>query len=217
MLRQHQDARIVGYRLGCSQYRCRTWPQARGLGQDGMVNVERGTAVDVLHGWNLVHPLPVVALVVGRVVAASPAVQHQGGFDFGDAGLGHDDVDVREQPSDRCLPAGQQVGRALHQSDRNAQRRQRQGQELHLAPDLARLGLGQHEDVVQVSANLHGNTWPRSNLFGQTGHTRQQVRAPGLARQQAPLRFVQMAQPLGFAQNLYNQRTLRNVHEPAPG
>ena len=68
-----------------------------------------------------------------------------------------------------------------------------------------------------MSANLHGNTWPRSNLFGQTGHTRQQVRAPGLARQQAPLRFVQMAQPLGFAQNLYNQRTLRNVHEPAPG
>jgi hypothetical protein len=85
-----------------------------------MVHVEDRLPADVLERRQLMHPLAVIALVVGSRLGCRPAAAHQRGFNLGEGAPGHEDVDVREDAAAGSPQPGEQVRRALEQNDRDA-------------------------------------------------------------------------------------------------
>jgi hypothetical protein len=79
----------------------RVRPDARSRRQDRMVHVEHGAPVLMLQRRDLVHPLPVIALVVRRGVQRKPARPVQSLLHLGQRRLGHHDVDVVEDAAHR--------------------------------------------------------------------------------------------------------------------
>ena len=63
--REHGEPRRIGQGNRGVQQQCGVGMRARSLRDDRVVHVEDGQSLDVLHRRQLVHPLPVVALVVG--------------------------------------------------------------------------------------------------------------------------------------------------------
>ena len=91
------DARGLRVRRCDGQQQRRVGLEPRGGRQDGVVHVEHRMAHGMLHRWQFVHPLAVIALVVLGHRAAAPAVQGQRGLRFRQVFLVEQQVDVAKR------------------------------------------------------------------------------------------------------------------------
>ena len=185
---QRLQASATRQRIGLRQQQGRVGRLAHGQRQDVVVHVQRRPASHMLHRWQLVHPLAVIALVVGIVVCAEPAAQHQSALDSLQRALRHQDVDVGEQTPLHRRQAGQHIGSPLEQHDRNVQVGQGLGDQTRLAPHLGLLGprhlQGRHQ--VLAGAARHGLQLAR---IGQTCcQPGQHIGAARLVDDRLPLR-----------------------------
>ena len=79
---------------GGGEQLCRIGLEPGCFGQDRVVHVEHRVPEYVLHRRQLMHPLAVVLLVVGRVVGAGPTTRHERGLNLRQSGLGYQEVNV---------------------------------------------------------------------------------------------------------------------------
>ena len=93
---------------------------ARRQWQDGVVDVDHGATPDVHHRRQFMHPLPVVALVVGVRFGAHPAVQHERALDVAQSVTRHQHVNVAEHAPGAQLVGRHHVGSPLEQHHRDA-------------------------------------------------------------------------------------------------
>ena len=153
--------------------------RARRFGDDRVMDVEDRQPLDVLHRRQLVHPLAVVALVVGMMMGRDESRLHQRRFDVDEPVLGHEDVDVRENSSACRREPGVQIGRTLEKDHGNAGGTERACELADFAAYCALLGLRLNLRGDQVRA------WRRRNRVEQAaiGETRpERAEKIGLAR-----------------------------------
>ena len=167
--------------------------QPRGLGQDAMVHVQHGAPLDVLHGGQLMHPAPVVTLVVGIAVRLRrhPAFHRQAPLDVSDGGLGHHDVDIGKTAAAGTFQSPCHIGRPLEQHHGATERRQGLGQQADLPTHVPGLGLRLHAGRLEVPAGLGRNAVRRAPFFEQQAQPGQQACMAGLANEQIPVRQTQ--------------------------
>ena len=206
--RRDAEARVAGQRPGASQDQVRTGLDARRLGQDVVVQVEHGLALDVRHRRQLVHPLAVVALLVRVVGAAVPAAQHQGGFGRGELLARDQQVDVGEQPPRARGQARSGIGRALEQHDRPAGLGQR-GRELGQLPMHGAFLLRRH-GVGGVQMALHRQRDRRLDAGA--------ARECGQAAEQAGrMRLRHEGVPVGEIESGHRGGLGQRTHQSVPG
>ena len=99
--------------------------QAGGRGQNGVMQVHDGTALGVDERRQLMHPGPVIALVIRIELDRSPAGRLQGGFGPVQGLSRNHDVDVADQAASCGGQARGDIGRAFEEQDRDLQMLQR--------------------------------------------------------------------------------------------
>ena len=110
---QNIDARVTGkWRDALEQLRCVDL-DTRGVWQDGVVHVDGGATPHVRHGRNLVHPLAVVALVVGRDLAMLPTAEHQRAFNLCHCRFWNKNIDIRKNSARSMRQACHQISGAF--------------------------------------------------------------------------------------------------------
>jgi hypothetical protein len=137
------------------------------------MDVHHRTTPHMDHGRQLMHPLAVVALVVGARLRADPAIEHQRAFDLAQGIARHQHVDVPEQAAHGHRMVSDHVGRALEQHDRDAQAFQRRLQAVHLPEHGLPLPGGKLPGAVQVAR--HGGRDGHARTVHPFGQRAQQV------------------------------------------
>lgn len=107
-----------------------------------------------------------MALVVGVVMLPGPAREHQRRFHLGQARLGHQQVDVGEQPALRRRQPGARVGSAFQQHQRQAEAPQRFLHPRDLEARRLRVAARQRIGPFQVFARLRRHALEQA-VFGQ--------------------------------------------------
>ena len=123
--RQHINAGQACHRDGAAAQLGGIRVVACGVGQDRVMHVDHGGALDVLQRGDLVHPAAVVALVVLRQAGGVPACQHECGLGLRQPLARHQNIDVIEQSPRRSGQVGGDVGRALEHDQRTVEIGQR--------------------------------------------------------------------------------------------
>lgn len=176
-----------------------------------MVDVDDRATFMVGHGRQFVHPLPVIAVVVGVDAADRPTVKHQFCFDVVQVLVGHQQVDVAEQPPVRGATPTHRIGRALQQNHGQVQSRQGllemgafpcNGQSLMLAQ-----AQGRHD----VWADLRGQSVEQPTLLDLAGDSPGQVGAARRSEGLIPALEVERLQTARVAQEM-DQRQVE--HRP---
>ena len=78
-----------------------------------MVNIDDRRPRGVLQGRQLVHPLPVIALIVGMRMRGRPAMQHECRLDSGERLARYQQIHVRIEPAAGRGQVGKEVRRPL--------------------------------------------------------------------------------------------------------
>jgi len=169
-------------------------------GRIAVVDVDDGRPDRVSQRRQLVHPLPVVALVVGAVVRGEPAVEHQCRFDLRQALERDQYVDVGEQPSPGRGKPGHQVRRALEQDDVDADLGQRLANVGYLPAHGVRLRFGERLRGHEVGTRGRRHAIQQAALGDLVRQPRQQIRSARLEYQRLPLLQVAQGDRLGIAE-----------------
>ena len=114
------------------------------------MNVDACSAFYVAHGRNLVHPLPIVTLVVIIVMRALPSVQHQLALDFRNTLFGYEDIDIGEGPPLGGREIRQKIGCAFQQDDSFIDAGQRAQDALDLPAHGGTLSIGHTQGGQEV-------------------------------------------------------------------
>ena len=106
----------------------------------------------MLQRWQLVHPAPVIAIVVGVALLADPARREQRAFDGAELAPIDHDVDIGKEPARCRRKPGCQIGGALEQHDRRVERVERAADAVDFPHHLMALALGHAEGAFEVLA-----------------------------------------------------------------
>ena len=203
--RQHIDAGQAFHRDGAAAQLGRVGMVARGVGQDGVVHVDHGGALDVLHRGDLVHPAAVIALVVFRQSAGVPAGQHERGLGLRQMLARHQDVDVVEQPPFGGGQAGGDVGRTLEHDQRAVEVGQRGADLLQFPAHGCALLVGQRSGGIEMPARHARYRGRQTVLMKTVRQACQQPRRAGLPHQGVPFAAGETADGIGRAQGAGEQ------------
>ena len=180
------------------------------------MDVDGIAAPQVHHRRQLMHPGAVIALVVGIVVGAGPAMHHQRVFHVVQLVLRHEDVDVREQAATAGWQAGHRVCSAFEQNQGQAQLGQIAADALDFVAGQAPMTQRDDARRFQVLARLWRHVVEQAVLLEQEDQDGADIGAVGLAQQAVPARQVKQPDPAGRRQHLDQQRWRARRHGVTP-
>ena len=183
----------------------------RGRWQDGVMDVDHAIADAVDQRRQLVHPAPIIEVVIGIGLHPFPAGGKQCRLHRGQGGLRHENVEIADgTPLPRRQP-GRDIGGALQQHDRNAQRGERMPGHVRLPQGRSAFGLRLHRGIGAPVRDRGGDIdlrQPRGERAGQPfGYRDRQHRVPAVG--------VERRRQRGIGQQPCQQARVRAHAAPA--
>ena len=172
-----------------------------GFRDDGVVDVDHRQSLDVLHRRQLVHPSPVVPLVMRMMMRGRVAGEHQCGLDGGQLRLGNENVDVGKEAAARRRQVGDQVPGALQQDHREAKAVDGAQNLAHFARDGPVLRNAEHRRRLEMLPRSARNVDHPPGCVEAMRQRAQQIGLPRPAHQLVPVRWIG-ERAIGVAQRL---------------